>query len=156
MPASIGDHLVIFHFQILAFLGFQKVLDVRLYRGHLAHDEDVGTEIEDFLGDVVVNAGDEGDNGDDRSYTDDDTQKRQYRPQLIGPQGLKRHPNGFGVVHGCGVRLWTFGLGPWDAGIRGGPYALSVYSEFRSAASSDLGGRSQAGDPRFTPGHRIE
>ncbi len=55
----------------LAFLKFEEVVDVGDDGGLLGQAENIGAEIEDFGGDVLVGAVDQADDGDDRGDADD-------------------------------------------------------------------------------------
>ena len=103
VAAGFEDGLVILEGEVLALFGEQEMLDVGLNGRHFRDDENVGTEVENFRGDVVLNAGDEGHHGNYGGDADHDAEQREHGAQLIRPQRAQRDSDGFGDVHGAGV-----------------------------------------------------
>ena len=64
--ASFGDCMVILHGEVLAFLAFQELINIRDDRTDFADDENVGAEIENLLGYVAIDSVDKRYNGNYR------------------------------------------------------------------------------------------
>ena len=114
MTAGIGNRLIILHGQVFPLLALEEVVDVGDGRRNLENDENVGSQIEDFLGHVIVDPGDEGDHGNYGRYSDDYTEQGQHGTQFVDPQRLQRDSDSFGDVHECGTPVSGLGAKSWD------------------------------------------
>ncbi len=110
--AALRDCLIRVVFQILAFLVL-GVLGVAEDHGRLlGGGEDIRTVAVDLGGDELVGARRQRDDHDDRGHTDDHTDEREDRPQLVRPERLQRDADGFSECHKVG--LYRFYV-PWSA-----------------------------------------
>src|SRR5437667_3749760 len=64
--ASLSHRMVILHGEVLAFLAFQELINIRDDRTDFADDENVGAEIENLLGYVAIDSVDKRYNGNHR------------------------------------------------------------------------------------------
>ena len=66
----------------------------------LREDQDVGVQVDDLVEHEVVQAADDGEDGDDRHHADDHAQEREPGPQLVHAQGLGGHGEQVVEAHG--------------------------------------------------------
>src|SRR6516162_6717088 len=78
----------------VAASGFYVFFDVGDDR-EAGEEEDVGTHVGNAVGDVLVDAGDEGYDDDEGGYGEDDTEKHQKGTHFVGAKGLDGNTDGF-------------------------------------------------------------
>ena len=76
VTAGIGDGLIVLHGQVFTFLAFEIVVDIGDGRRNFKDDEDVRAQIEDLLGNVVVDAGNKRNHRDHGGYSDNHAEQR--------------------------------------------------------------------------------
>src|SRR5216117_1058310 len=89
--ASLSHRMVILHGEVLAFLAFQELINIRDDRTDFADDENVGAEIENLLGYVAIDSVDERDNRNNHRHFAPHPVWSQATARTDGTRGLQRN-----------------------------------------------------------------
>jgi len=97
---ALGENcLVVVEGDVFSLLELEIFFDRVPDYGHLANGDDAGPVGVQLLGDEALGAIGQRDDGDDGRDADDYAQKREYRAELVGPEGLEGEFEGFGKQH---------------------------------------------------------